>query len=308
MSKLWTYCSLVLVMVIWGGNVVAIKLLVNAFTPITITALRLFTAALTVFFVLAVRRQRFRMTARQMAAVFLVGLCNVVGHHYFLATGLTKTTASNAGIILGMAPLVTALFAAVLLRDRLRPAKVIGIILGFTGVVFIVTHSSAKIGAVSLGDLYILGAVLTQAISFIFIKKLAQTMNVIALTAWMLLMGSVVLFVIGWWAERGGIERLTEGNTSIWLVFLASAVVASGLGQMIYNRAIQRLGAAEAAVFINLSPFFSLVASALFLGETIHFVQWFGFFFIVVGVLLASGAFEEMFFSSSRKNMIGLRR
>lgn len=133
-------------------------------------------------------------------------------------------------------------------------------------------------------------------------------MNVIALTAWMLLLGSFVLFAIGLLTERDGIGRLTEGNVPIWLVFLASAIFASGLGQMVYNRAIQRLGASEAAVFINLSPFFSLVASALFLGETIHFVQWFGFFFIVVGVLLASGALEEMVLSSLRRKMIGLRR
>ncbi|GGJ65326.1 drug/metabolite transporter (DMT)-like permease [Anoxybacillus voinovskiensis] len=305
MTKVWTYVSLVLVMIIWGGNVVAIKLLVNAFTPITITALRLFGAALTVFVVLAVMRQSFRLTARQMAAVFLVGLCNVVGHHYFLATGLTKTTASNAGIILGMSPLVTALFAAVLLRDRLRPLKLLGIVLGFTGVVFIVTHSSAKIGAVSIGDVYIVGAVLTQAISFIFIKKLAQTVDVVALTAWMLLMGSTILFLIGLATEQGGLGQLAKGSGSIWFVFFASAVVASGIGQMIYNRAIQRLGASEAAVFINLSPFFSLVASALFLGETIHLVQWFGFLFIVIGVLLASGALEELVLSSSRKQMTG---
>lgn len=305
MAKVWTYVSLVLVMIIWGGNVVAIKLLVNSFTPITITALRLFGAALTVFAVLLMTRQSVLLTPRQLAGVFLVGLCNVVGHHYFLATGLTKTTASNAGIILGMSPLVTALFAAVLLRDRLRPLKLLGIVLGFTGVVFIVTHSSAKIGTVSLGDVYIVGAVLTQAISFIFIKKLAKTIEVIALTAWMLLMGSTVLFLIGLATEQGGLGQLAEGSGSIWLVFFASAVVASGLGQMIYNRAIQRLGASEAAVFINLSPFFSLVASAMFLGETIHFVQWFGFFFIVVGVLLASGAFEELVLSSLRKNMTG---
>lgn len=119
MSKLFTYFSLVMVMIIWGANVVAIKLLVNAFTPITITALRLFAASLTVFFMLAVMRQSQRMTVQQIAMIFMVGLCNVVGHHYFLATGLTKTTASNAGIILGMAPLVTALFAVVFFA---RPA------------------------------------------------------------------------------------------------------------------------------------------------------------------------------------------
>ncbi|WP_027408083.1 DMT family transporter [Anoxybacteroides tepidamans] len=305
MAKWSIYMLLVAVMVVWGGNVVAIKILVSAFTPIMITSLRLFVAALTVFFVLAVTRQSQRVTAQQLMLVFTVGLCNVVGHHYFLASGLTKTTASNAGIILGMAPLVTALLAALILRERLRLAKFIGIISGFTGVIFIVTHSSTKIGTVSMGDLYIFLAVLAQAVSFIFIKKLAASIDVKVLTAWMLLTGSAVLFVIGLAVEGDGLSRLAAGSMSAWLVFFASAIVASGLGQMIYNRAIQRLGAAEAAIFINLSPFFSLLASSFFLGEKIHLAQWFGFFFIVTGVVLASGALEERLFLSSEKKIIG---
>ncbi|WP_044749293.1 DMT family transporter [Bacillus alveayuensis] len=294
MSKLSTYIALVSVMVIWGMNVVAIKILVNSFAPITITSLRIFTASLAVFLVLLATKGMRKLTKKEVGTIFAASLFNVVGHHFFLAAGLTKTTASNAGIILGLSPLVTALLAIVFLGDRFRLSKFVGIILGFTGVVFIVNHSSAKIGAVSLGDLFIFLSVLTQAMSFIFIKKLAATLDARLLTGWMLLFGSVVLFLTSLFVEPYGIFRLKEGKITTWLIFLASAILATGLGHMIYNRAIHRLGAAESAVFINLSPFFALVASSLFLGETIHFVQWFGFLFIVIGVMLASGAVEGL--------------
>ncbi|QPA30886.1 DMT family transporter [Thermaerobacillus caldiproteolyticus] len=295
MSKLSTYFSLVMVMVFWGANVVAVKILVYTFAPITITAFRIFIASLTVFLVLGIAGQWRKVAAKEMLMMFVTGLLNVVAHHYCLATGLTKTTASNAGIILGMSPLLTALLALIFLRDRFRAAKFIGIIFGFAGVIFIVTHSSAKIGAVSLGDMLIFLAVLAQAVSFIFIKKLAATIDARLLTGWMLLFGSVVLFLASLFIEPDGLLRLKEGKITTWFIFLASAILATGLGQMIYNRAIHSLGAAESAIFINLSPFVSLVASSLFLGETIHVVQWFGFFFIVVGVMLASGAVEEGF-------------
>ncbi|OQM45378.1 EamA family transporter [Anoxybacillus sp. UARK-01] len=305
MTKWSLYIGLVFVMICWGANVVAIKILVNAFSPITITALRLLVAALTVLAILAVTRQSQSVTARQLVWIGLVGLFNVVGHHYFLSAGLVKTTASNAGIILGMSPLVTGLLAIVILRERLGVSKFVGIVLGFTGVIFIVIHSSAKLGSVSLGDVSIFCAVLAQALSFIFSKKLAETMDVRALTAWMLLIGSVILFIIGLVTEKDGLSKLLEGRGSAWLVFLASAMVASGLGQMIYNRAIQQLGAAEAAIFINLSPFFSLVASSLFLGETIQMVQWLGFLLVVIGVLFASGALEQGTRQSLRRKIMG---
>ncbi|HZG59072.1 MAG TPA: DMT family transporter [Anoxybacillus sp.] len=295
MSKLSTYIALVSVMVIWGMNVVAVKILVNSFAPITMTALRIFTASLVVFLVLLATNRIRKLTKKEMGTIFVAGLFNVVGHHFFLAAGLTKTTASNAGIILGLSPLVTALLALLFLGDRFRLSKFIGIIFGFTGVIFIVTHSSTKISTVSLGDLFIFLSVLAQAISFIFIKKLATTLDARLLTGWMLLFGSVVLFLVSLFVEPHGLWGLKEGKVTTWLIFLASAVLATGVGHMIYNRAIHRLGAAESAIFINLAPFFSLVASSLFLGETIHFVQWFGFLFIVVGVMLASGAVEGNF-------------
>jgi drug/metabolite transporter (DMT)-like permease len=293
MSKLPTYIALVSVMVIWGMNVVAVKILVNSFAPITMTALRIFTASLVVFLILLATNGIRKLTKKEITTIFAAGLFNVVGHHFFLAVGLTKTTASNAGIILGLSPLLTAVLAMLFLGDRLSLLKFSGIIFGFTGVVFIVMHGSAAINAVSFGDLYIFLSVLSQGISFILIKKAASTLDTRSLTGWMLFSGSIVLFLLGLFNEPQGLITLKQGEATTWLVFFASAIFATGLGHMIYNKAIHRLGPTEAAIFINLSPFFSLLASYLFLGEAIHLLQMFGLLFIVIGVILASGAFED---------------
>jgi drug/metabolite transporter (DMT)-like permease len=293
MSKLPTYIALVSVMVIWGMNVVAVKILVNSFAPITMTALRIFTASLVVFLILLATNGIRKLTKKEITTIFAAGLFNVVGHHFFLAVGLTKTTASNAGIILGLSPLLTAVLAMLFLGDRLSLLKFSGIIFGFTGVVFIVMHGSAAINAVSFGDLYIFLSVLSQGISFILIKKAASTLDTRSLTGWMLFSGSIVLFLLGLFNEPQGLITLKQGEATTWLVFFASAIFATGLGHMIYNKAIHRLGPTEAAIFINLSPFFSLLASYLFLGEVIHLLQMFGLLFIVIGVILASGAFED---------------
>jgi drug/metabolite transporter (DMT)-like permease len=165
--------------------------------------------------------------------------------------------------------------------------------LGFIGVVFIVLHGSTAIGVISFGDISIFLSVLSQGISFILIKKMAHAIDTRLLTGGMLLSGSVVLFLISLFSEPQGLSTLKQGELLTWLVFFASAIFATGLGHMIYNKAIHRIGATESAIFINLTPFFSLLASYLFLDETIHFVQIFGFVLIVVGVILASGAVAD---------------
>jgi len=292
MSKFSTYTALVLLMVVWGLNVVAIKILVDVFAPITITALRIFTASIVVFLVLLATNELRRLTKKEMGTIFIAGLLNVVAHHFFLSIGLTKTTASNTGIVLGLSPLLTALFAMLFLGERFSIVKFTGIVFGFAGVVFIVVHGSSSVNVVSLGDLYVFLAVLAQGISFIVIKKAANTFDTRLLTGGMLFSGSIVLFLLGLPMEPRGFMTLNQGELLTWLVFFGSAIFATGLGHMVYNRAIHRIGPTEAAIFINLSPFFSLVFSHLFLHETIHLLQMFGLLFIVVGVILASGALD----------------
>ncbi|MFX3624478.1 MAG: DMT family transporter [Ectobacillus sp.] len=126
------------------------------------------------------------------------------------------------------------------------------------------------------------------------------------MTGYMLVMGSVVLFIIGLCAEPNGIESMKGASGAIWAVFFASAIIATALGHMMYNYAIGKVGAAAAAIFINLNPFFSLVGAVIFLGERIAASQVIGFMLILCGVLLGSGSFEEAV--QKRKRKIDVKR
>ncbi|WP_342773839.1 DMT family transporter [Pseudalkalibacillus caeni] len=154
-SKSFIYISLLVIMIIWGFNVVAIKLLVEYFKPLTIQSIRIFTASLVVFSVLGMNKPFRRLTAREWLLLGMGALTGVVAHHSLLAIGLTQTTASNTGLILGLVPLMTAIFAVIFLRDRLTPLKIVGIILAFAGVTFVVLSGNSRIGEVSSGDLFV---------------------------------------------------------------------------------------------------------------------------------------------------------
>ncbi|WP_100330296.1 DMT family transporter [Bacillus xiapuensis] len=294
MRYLKIYVILVGTMIVWGFNVSFIKILVGHFMPATITALRIFTAAATVFLFLGLSRSIRLPHAGEWKYVFGGALSSVVAHHYFLAEGLTETSATNAGLILGLGPLLTALLAAVLLRRRPTFIRFIGFILGGVGVGFTVLAGSEGMGALSAGDADIFLSILAQALSFILIRKAAETLDPRLLTGYMLFFGSLILFLISLWKEPDGLASLAGAPMLTWFIFICSAVFATAVGHMIYNYAIGQIGAAETSIFMNLSTFFSLMGAAVILGETILPSHFIGLLFIISGVLLGSGSLEEL--------------
>ncbi|MGA4721766.1 DMT family transporter [Fictibacillus nanhaiensis] len=290
-----TYVILFLVMVVWGLNVTATKILVTNFLPVTITGIRVLTAGLTVFLLLSIIKKVRWLTKKEFWYVFLASIFNVVAHHYFLSIGLTETTATNGGLIMGMSPLLTTILAISFLGTPLTLLKSVGLILGFSGVAFIVLEGNSQVAGISFGDGYILLSVLTQAVSFILIKRVAHTLDPRLMTGYMMVIGSLFLIVIGLIEEPQGFAGVVENSTvSLWLIYFASACIATAVGHMLYNEAIGKIGASEASIFINLNPFFALVGAYLFLGEQILFQHIFGFLLIITGVLLGSGAVEEI--------------
>jgi drug/metabolite transporter (DMT)-like permease len=295
-------------MIAWGFNVIMTKVLVAHFLPVTMTALRIFTAGISVLLIMLCCKQVRALTKREFWYVLFGAMFNVVGHHYFLSIGLSKTSAANGGLILGLGPLLTTVLAILFLGSKVTVTRMIGVILGIAGVSFIVLGGNGGLSGVSLGDADVFMAIVFQAASFVIIKKVSDTLDPRLMTGYMLLIGSVVLFALSLFIEPAGLASMATGSAGVWAVFFASAIVATALGHMVYNYAIGKVGAAESAIFINLNTFFALVGAVLFLGEKIAGVHIVGFFLILIGIVLGSGAFEELLSGSRGKKEIGMGR
>ena len=300
MSSLKIYLMLVGLTFVWGLNVSLVKVLVEHFQPVTITSIRIFTAALAVFLVLSLAR-RIRLPYKKEWKYIIGGsFTAVIFHHYFLSVGLSRTSATNAGLILGMGPLLTVILSMFFFKKKPTMITGLGFILGGIGVSITVLFGSGQLQGIHLGDFEIFLAILSQAFSFILINKASKTMNPVLLTGYMLFIGSLVLFVMGLMIEPSGLASLTNTTPYIWVIFLFSAIFATGLGHMVYNYAISQIGAAEASIFLNLNTLFSIVGAALLLGEIIKPAHYLGFILIVSGVILGSGTLEAMILQ--RKN------
>jgi drug/metabolite transporter (DMT)-like permease len=302
MSHSKIYVTLIGLMMVWGLNVSVLKIVVHHFQPATITALRIFTAALIAFLYLGLTRNIRMPKKNEWIYVFGGALLSVTFHHYFLSEGLTKTSATNAGLILGMGPLLTVILSMLFFRKKPTLIRFLGFILGGLGVSFTVLAGSNGVHSINMGDVDILFSILSQAFSFILINQAAKTMDPRLLTGYMLLFGSFFLFAISLWKEPGGLASLSA-PPSIWIAFFFSAVIATGLGHMIYNFAIGQVGAAETSIFLNLNTFFSLAGAALFLNEALVPAHFIGLILIVSGVLFGSGTLEAWVLQRKNKQI-----
>ncbi|MEW9673945.1 DMT family transporter [Ammoniphilus sp. 3BR4] len=165
------------VMAMWGVNVVVLKILITYFMPVTITTLRILSAGIVLVLTLFTMRKLRSPTKQEWVYIIFGSLFSVVLHQSVLSIGLNQTTASNSGLILGMAPLATTILSILFLGDRVTILQSIGVMLGLIGVSFIVLKGHKALGSVSMGDLLVFISMLFQALSFIVIKKGSQTMD-----------------------------------------------------------------------------------------------------------------------------------
>jgi drug/metabolite transporter (DMT)-like permease len=297
------YLILVVNMVVWGFNIPFVKIIVDHVPPVTATSFRLFVAAVTVFLILGMTRRVRFLHKNEWGYMIGGSLTSIVSHHFFLSIGLTQTSAMNAGLILGMGPLITVLLSFVFFKKRPTFITAFGFILGSAGVSLTILFGSGKLQGINLGDFEVFLSIFIQAFGFILINKATKTMDAVLLTAYMLLIASIFLFVVSLRMEPTGLATFVEGFSSIWVFFFLSAVLSTGLGQMIYNYAIGQVGAATASIFLNLNTLFSVIGASLFLQETIKPAHFMGFILIVTGVIMGSGTLETLIRQHQKKKI-----
>jgi drug/metabolite transporter (DMT)-like permease len=288
------YGILTSVMIVWGFNLASVKYLLDFVDPVTLTAFRILLAGVTVLILLA-SLGMLRLPKRSDWKYILLGaLLNVVAHHYFLSKGLSVTSGTNAGLILGTGPMLTAVLVSLIMRHFPSRLQWLGVFIGFGGVATTVMVGGDAATGLSRGDVLVFISILAQVFSYIVIAKAARSLDPRLLTGYMLVTGAIVLLVIALIEEPGEIAAFASVPTSFWVAFFFSAMIGTAVGHMLYNYSIGQAGPTKAAIFMNLNTLFSLIAASLILGETITSGHLIGLVLIVIGVLFGSGAAEDL--------------
>lgn len=297
------YGVMIFTMFLWGSNVSLLKLLVFDIPPLVMQGTRIFLAGITLFLMLLVMRKKIVYKEMPWKYVLLATLLGVTAHHSLLATGIQQTSAVKASLILGLAPLFTAIIAVATRATTLTKLRFTGFVIGFLGIAIAVVDDVSAVTAFVLGDVYVLGSIIVQAFSFFIIRRITLTIPPLILTAYMLTIGSMVMILSNLIIAPASFLTLTDLNTKLWAILLFSAILATAVGHSLFNSMIKKIGTAETAIFNNLSTIFALIGAVVIIGEQMHLSQLFGCMLIIIGVLIGTGGVEEWL--KKRKQKVG---
>lgn len=301
MGKIKIYSILILVMAIWGGTLISVKILVTQYNPFTLTAARISIAAITLFLLLYFLKKIRLPNKAEWPWIVAASFLGVIFHHLLLSTGLTYTTGVKSSIISGFSPLLTAILAIIFGFNEFKILRLIGFVLGAIGIIIAVSSGQTLEWSITIGDVLIFISFLSQAFSFLVIRKISSSMNGVLLTCYMMIIGGIVLSIIATIiAPRTWIAIFDISNPYIFLL-IGTAIFAITFGHTIYNYAITKIGASETAIIGNFNVMFAMLFSALLLNENLHFNHLIGITLIIVGVLFGTGAVEEILYKRKTK-------
>ncbi len=281
------FALLLFVVALWGINVAMIKYLINFYPPLALAPIRLSLA--TGLLLPMVFRKTGRRLPPRAAWLPIAGVaaCSIFFHQLTLTWGLTATSGTHAALILGLNPLLTTLLASYLVDEPLTGPKILGIILGFGGVMLVVYDRAAGTATLA-GDALMFVSMLMFVIGSLCVKKGTALVSPLVVTAYSHVLGSAGLVVLGLftnpvWSYDGA------GDALPLAVLLFSSLVNTALGAMWWNTGIQRVGASLSSLFQNGIPVFGVFASALFLGEPLGWPHLAALALVVLGVSLGTG-------------------
>ena len=282
-----TFGLLLLVAVLWGINVAMIKYLTKFFPPLALAPIRLFLATC-LLLPAVISKYGYEKPPRAVWIPMVgVALFGIFLHHITLSWGVSATSGTHAALILGLNPLLTTVLASRLAAEPLSWSKGLGVILGFSGVVLIVS-GRAQGTATFAGDLVMFGSMLTAVIGYIFVKKSTMQVTPLVVTAYTHAVASIALIIFGLLVNP---VWSYEGAFGLWplSVLLFSSLVNTALGALWWNMGIQRIGASKASLFQNVIPVTGVFASALFLAEQLQWEHLAALCLVISGVSLGTG-------------------
>ncbi|RZV11194.1 threonine/homoserine efflux transporter RhtA [Natrinema hispanicum] len=271
--------------VLWGLSFPAISIGLEYLPPLLFAAVRYDIAAILLLAYAATQVDGWVPTRRNDLAAVTGGGIFLIGGNGLLFLAQQTVPSGVAAIIQGLVPIITALWAVVLLGERLSPLGAVGAAIGFCGVALVVQPDPSNLLAGdTLGRLLVVGQVCSIALGGVLIQRAGPTIERGALVGWSMGIGSVVLHAASLAAGEFPSPSLVVPTAVGALVYLG--VFATAIAFLIYFRILEEHGAFEAALVGYAVPIVATVAGVVFLEESISTVTVAGFGLVVVGFAL----------------------
>lgn len=285
-SGLMPHAALMVSSLLWASSFIALKLAFAGYHPMVVIAGRMMVGSLCFIFIPQVFRG-VRILKQDIRPLLLMVLMEPCLYFVFEAKALVLTTASQAGMITALCPLMVSFGAFFVLGERLTPKTITGMVVSVVGACWLSTGGqiSANSPNPALGNFFEFLAMVCGAGYGIILKKLTNRgFNPFFLTALQAFAGSI-FFVPALFFPSTVLPVSFEPVSVLAVIYLGSVVTLGAYG--CYSYGVSRIPAGQATSYINLIPVFTLIMGMAILDETLNVQQYIACALVFGGIFLS---------------------
>jgi drug/metabolite transporter (DMT)-like permease len=293
-QTVWYFILLALASLIWSGQGIAVKFLDPQLGPIAITFLPFYVTTL-LFVPLLLRMRRKNPSAanpsrKDWIQFAIAGVGGQVLAQLGMTWGISKSLASNGSILNLLIPVISAVLASIMLKERLTLLRSASLAIGLLGVAFLSMGDfrQASFGSMKYltGNLLIFGGCFGSSFYNVYCKGLMQKFQEIEILIYSYITASLFSIPLLIWAEPFHFRSLLAFDAKSIAAFLFLAFFMYGASMLLFFKALQHLDVTTASTSLYLVPVFGVLLAASLLGERLSPTALAGAAIVLISTIL----------------------
>lgn len=275
---------------LFGANAVAIKVSLSGIGPFTAAGIRFFIAATVLFLWSKIRGTSLQVTQKQVYQLLILSSVFFIQMSCFYH-GQNQTTASHGTLIANTLPFVVMILAHFfLVNDRIHLQKIVGLMLGFSGVMLLFWDSLKNDSSTLHGDSLIFLAVIFWGCNVTFIKRIISEFHPLQITIFPMIFSVPFFFLGGFFWDTHSIRFI---NGEIILAVFYQSLVTASFGFVMWNTLIKKYGATALHSFVFIMPVSGVFFGVILLGEPISFHLLGSITLVSLGLIIVNSTFGK---------------
>lgn len=276
----------ILSMIFWSFSFVWIKIVYEAYGPLTTILFRLvISSGLMMVFTILTRKLQ-KMQPGDLKLFILMALFEPFLYFMGESYGLKYVSSTLASVIVATIPLFSSIAAWYVYKEKLSRTNLIGLVITFFGVSLVVLDTSFKFTAsplgISLEFLAVMGAIGYTSV----LKGISHRYNTFTIITYQNLIGAVLFLPFWLGFEFQDFTQVTF-NPKAFGAIIKLAIFASTFSFILFTYSVRNMGINKSNIFINIIPVFVAVFAYLILGDKLNFHQMIGIAIVISGLFLA---------------------
>ena len=276
---------------VWGSSFAAIKFAIATMPPMTLVATRTLVAVAVLAPIMLWKGARLPRDGKSWRIGFALGIFGVSLPFFLIGWGEQRVDSGLAAILMAVMPLSTLVLAHFFNEDdKFTPAKLIGVMIGFAGVVVLIGPDALQgLGAELIGQLSVAGGALCYALNAILTRNLPAgggKSPMIGRAVMVMIMGAAIAMPAA--LAMDGVAGFAGADATAWLAAVYLGLLPTGLATLVYFRLIENRGASFFSFVNYLNPVFGVIWGAALLAEVVDLHAIAALALILFGVAVAT--------------------